>query len=291
MKQEFGDKSLKDILNSVADPNYKNNPRKVRGVGNSELGKDAFFKLMLTQLKQQDPTNPLKSHEMAAQLAQFSSVEQLSNMNDTLTQMSQKGEKTQFEVLNLIGKMVSGDSGQIDRRKGDKEHTIEFNLGSPAEKATVTIKDSKGLAIKSYDLKDLKKGKNQLIWNGLHSDGKDARVGQYSAHIEARHQGRKVSASTQFSGKVDGVKFTSAGPVLQVAGKTLNLRDVKEIAMAKGAGTTATPQGRVIKPDHKVSEGAFQKDPSQNNLNQAKMDRELRQKLTGGVQAPTAKKL
>ena len=62
---------------------------------------------MLTQLKQQDPTNPLKSHEMAAQLAQFSSVEQLTNMNQTLTKMSQKGTGSEkFDVLSLIGKMV-----------------------------------------------------------------------------------------------------------------------------------------------------------------------------------------
>ncbi len=292
MKQEFGDKNLKDVLNAVADPNYKNNPRKVKGVGNAELGKDAFFKLMLTQLKQQDPTNPLKSHEMAAQLAQFSSVEQLTNMNQTLTKMSEKGgDNAQFEVLNLIGKMVSGDSGQIDRKKGDKEHTIEFNISSPAEKAVVTIKDDKGIVVKSYELKDLMKGKNQLVWNGLHSDGKDARVGQYSAHIEAKYQGQKLEASTKFSGTVDGVKFTSKGPVLQVGGKTLNLRDVKEIAVPKSQTRAAMAPSNVMKPDQKVSEGAVNKEAPLANLNQAKMDRDLRQRITGGVKAPTAKKL
>ncbi len=291
MKEEFGGKNLKDILNSVADPNYKNNPRKVKGVGNAELGKDAFFKLMLTQLKQQDPTNPLKSHEMAAQLAQFSSVEQLTNMNQTLTKMSQKGgENQQFEVLNLIGKNVSGDSGQIDRHKGDTEHAIEFKLASPAEKATITIKDEKGLAIKTYDLKDLKKGKNQLIWNGLHSDGNNARVGQYTAHIEARSKGKKVAATTKFSGIVDGVKFTPKGPVLQIGGKTLNLRDIKEIAVPS-APAPQKNAARVLKPDQKVSEGAYHKEAAAANLNSIKMDRELREKLTGGVKAPTAKKI
>ncbi len=292
MKQEFGDKNLKDILNSVADPNYKSNPRKVKGVGNNELGKDAFFKLMLTQLKQQDPTNPLKSHEMAAQLAQFSSVEQLTNMNQTLTKMSQKdGKGTQFEVLNLIGKMVSGDSGQIDRKKGDKEHTIEFNLSGPADKATITIKDDKGIKIKTYDIKDLQKGKNQLVWNGLHGDGNDARVGQYSAHIEALHQGRKVAASTQFKGTVDGVQFTANGPVLKVGAKTLNLRDIKEIQVPKVKNHSAMTPNKVIKKDTKVSEGAFNKPQAMTNLNQAKMDNELREKLAGSVKAPVAKKL
>lgn len=290
MKKEFGGKSLQDILNSVSDPNYAKSKRKVKGVGNAELGKDAFFKLMLTQLKQQDPTNPLKSHEMAAQLAQFSSVEQLSNMNETLTKMSQKGgENDKFDVLNLIGKKVSGDSGQIDRMKGDKDHKIEFNLAQAADQATVTIKDDKGITIKTYDLKDLKKGKNQLVWNGLHSDGKDARVGHYTAHISAQGRGQKVPASTQFSGSVEGVQFTAKGPVLMVGGKTLNLRDVKKIEVPKQSSSQT--RAALIQPDQKVSKGAVEEKKILSNLDTAQMDKSLRQKITGGVKAPLAKKL
>lgn len=282
MKKEFGDKGLAQILNEVADPNYKHNKRKVKGVGNAELGKDAFFKLMLTQLKQQDPTNPLKSHEMAAQLAQFSSVEQLTNMNETLTKMSQADQKNgQYDVLNLIGKMVSGDSGKIERMKGDKDHKVEFSLPKAAEKATVIIKDNTGIVVKKYELKDLKKGKNQLVWNGLHSDGKDARVGQYSAHITAYSQGKKVSASTQFKGAVEGVQFTSKGPVLVVGGKTLNLKDVKQIEVPKVEKKSAV--NNVMRPDSKVSEGAMDTKPMVSNLDTAQMDQGLRDKIVGKV--------
>ena len=280
MKKEFGGKSLEEVLNQVADPNYKASKRKVKGVGNAELGKDAFFKLMLTQLKQQDPTNPLKSHEMAAQLAQFSSVEQLTNMNQTLEKMSQKDSQDgKYDVLSLIGKKVSGDSGQIDRMKGDKQHNIEFNLPKNADKVKVAIKDGKGITVKTYELKDLKKGKNQLVWNGLHSDGKDARVGQYTAHISAQSRGQKVQASTQFSGAVDGVQFTAKGPVLMVGGKTLNLRDVKKIEVPKSA--KAPVNKSVLKPDQKLSKGAVQEQKPLANLDTAKMDKELRTRITG----------
>lgn len=282
MKKEFGDKGLSEVLNSVADPNYKANKRKVKGVGNSELGKDAFFKLMLTQLKQQDPTNPLKSHEMAAQLAQFSSVEQLSNMNQTLTKMSQKdNQQGKFDVLSLIGKVVSGDSGKIDRMTGDKEHKIEFTLPQDSEKTTVSIKDNKGIVVKKYDLSQLKKGKNQLIWNGLHDDGKDARVGHYSAEISAYSQGRKIKASTQFTGAVDGVQFTAKGPVLVVDGKSLNIRDVKKIEVPKQKKATTPKQ--VMKPDMKKSKGAVVAAEALKNLDTAQMDKELRQKIVGKI--------
>ncbi len=288
MKKQYGDKSLQDVLNQVADPNYKNNKRKIKGHGNAEMGKDAFFKLMLTQLKQQDPTNPLKSHEMAAQLAQFSSVEQLTNMNQTLEKMSQKdSQQGKYDVLSLIGKKVSGDSGMIDRMKGDKTHNIEFNLSKAAETAKVVIKDSKGITVKTYELKDLKQGKNQLEWNGLHSDGKDARIGQYSAHIEAKSRGEKVAASTQFTGAVDGVQFTGKGPVLMVGGKTLNLRDVKKIEEA--AKSNPVSANRRLRPDDKVSQGAMEEKKNVSNLNTAQMDNELRQQLTGKTKGAAIK--
>ncbi len=280
MKKEFGDKSLSQVLNEVADPNFKANKRQVNGVGNPEMGKDAFFKLMLTQLKQQDPTNPLKSHEMAAQLAQFSSVEQLSNMNETLTKMSQGGnEQGKYDVLNLIGKTVSGDSSQIDRLKGDKDHAIEFNLPKAADNAVVQIKDDKGQVIKKYELKDLKEGKNQVVWNGLHNDGKEARVGHYMVDVSATSQGQKVVADTKFSGPVDGVQFTSKGPVLMVDGKSLNLKDVKKIEVAKEP--TQASLKNVINQNSIVSTGAIEDQGLKPNLDTAKMDESLRMQLNG----------
>ncbi len=280
MKKQFGDKSLSQVLNEVADPNFKANERKVNGVGNPEMGKDAFFKLMLTQLKQQDPTNPLKSHEMAAQLAQFSSVEQLSNMNETLTKMSQGGsEQGKYDVLNLIGKMVSGDSSQIDRMKGDKEHAVEFTLPKMAENATLQIKDDKGLVVKKYDLKDLKEGKNQVMWNGLHDDGKEARVGHYRVEISATSQGQKVAADTKFSGPVDGVQFTAKGPVLLVDGKSLNLKDVKKIEISKDQNQSLGKN--VINQNSVVSAGAIEDQGLKPNLDTAKMDQSLRSQIKG----------
>jgi flagellar basal-body rod modification protein FlgD len=234
MREKFGDKSLDQILNSVADPNFQAKSNRVKGVGNPDLDKDAFLKLMLAQLQQQDPTNPMQSHEMAAQLAQFTSVEQLTNINENMKAMTQaQGQQGQYDVLSLIGKHVSGDSSQIDRKKGDKEHIIEFSLPQYVSSAKVAIKDIKGVVVREYELNELKEGKNQLIWNGLLDNGQDARVGEYVVHIDAQANGQKIKANTQFYGAVDGIQFSSKGPVLVVGGKTLNLSDVKEIKVPK----------------------------------------------------------
>lgn len=278
MKKEFGDKNLSQVLNEVADPNYAASKRKVNGHGKAELDKDAFFKLMLAQLKQQDPTNPLKSHEMAAQLAQFSSVEQLANVNETLKKMSANdGEQSKFDVLALMGKQVSGDSGMIDRVKGDKEHKIEFTIPQASEKAVVTIKDEKGVPVKKYELTNLKEGKNQVVWNGLHDDGKDARVGLYTAEIAATSQGRKIQATTEFMGAVDGVQFTPKGAVLMVDGKTLNLKEVRKIETAQPK--PIMNQSALTDPMAPKSKGAMEVNPDIANLDTVQMDKELRQQI------------
>ena len=92
-KQMLGADDVGQVLNRLSDPNYVDPNQKVRGTGSNSMDKDAFFKLMLTQLKYQDPTNPMKNHEMAAQLAQFSGLEQMSNMNSTLSEIKNAGKK------------------------------------------------------------------------------------------------------------------------------------------------------------------------------------------------------
>ena len=234
-KKAYGDKKLDEVLNGMSDPRYMDKKRKVNGVGNPELGKDAFFKLMMTQLKQQDPTNPLKSHEMAAQLAQFSSVEQLSNIKESIDKMGQKEDHSQFEVLNLMGKVVSGDSSKIKRTLGDKQHKVDFELVGSADSVNVSIKDASGNTVKRYELKNLQKGKNQVVWNGLNNEDSEVPTGDYRAEIEASNGGQRTFVKTKFKGAVDGVTFSKAGPLLNVDGKTLALKDVVRIEAPKVA--------------------------------------------------------
>jgi len=242
-KKAFGDKGLDQVLNQISDPKYAAKQKRVEGVGNPELGKDAFFKLMMAQLKQQDPTNPLKSHEMAAQLAQFSSVEQLSHIKEAIERNGQKDGHDQYQLLNLIGKVVSGDSSKVKRIPGDKDHKIEFKLPAAADTVKIKIKDAMGREVKTYELKDMGAGKNQVVWNGLNNDDKDAPVGDYKAEIVAMTNGNKIRATTQFKGPVDGVQFSKKGPLLIIGGKSMSLSDVQRIEVNKSPGQGAQPMG------------------------------------------------
>ncbi len=220
-----------DLLNKVADPNYVDPSKRVRAVGNDKMDKDAFMKLMLAQMKNQDPTNPLKSHEMAAQLAQFSSVEQLQNINTTLGDM-QKGQKPAegFQALNFIGKAVEGDSAKVIRMKGDKNHEYNFALNDDAKDAELKVRNQEGEVVRTVNLHDLKKGENKWVWNGKNEAGNNAPVGEYMIGIEAKNSsGKKLFVKTDFSGTISGVSYTAEGPVLMVGTQTVKLKDVKKI--------------------------------------------------------------
>ena len=228
---KFGDDSVGDVLNKIADPNWVDPSKKPRAVGNPSLDKDAFMKLMLAQMKHQDPTNPMQSHELAAQLAQFSSVEQMQNMNTTLTDIKAGQKPTEsFQALNFIGKAVSGDSSKLVRAKGDKSHDISFTLPDNAKEGKIRIRDGNGETIRSVDLKDLKKGPNNYVWNGLDEKGNAAPSGDYQMFIEAiGSSGQKLAAKTDFEGVISGVNYTAEGPVLLVGSQSVKLKDVKKI--------------------------------------------------------------
>lgn len=224
-------KDIGEVLNKLADPNYVDPSKKIRSVGNNQLDKDSFLKLLLAQMKNQDPTNPLKSHEMAAQLAQFTSLEKLTNIDESIGGLRKDQAPLQnYESLNLIGKAVSTDSSKIIRSASGETHSVRFNLPQDAQKAKIDIKDASGAIVRTLELTSLKQGRNEINWNGLLEDGSKANIGEYTAAIEAHgSNGRKLAIETKFDGIIDGVQFTAQGPMLTIGKQQLRLSDVSKI--------------------------------------------------------------
>src|SRR5262249_54408689 len=136
-----GDENVGDTLNKIADPGWVDTSKKMRTVGKSELGKDAFMTLLLTQMKNQDPTNPLKSHEMAAQLAQFTSLEKLTNINEAVDGLRKDGKaQDNFQALGFLGKTIMTDNSAVSHAEAEESHVIRFTLPQDAPKVTMQIK-------------------------------------------------------------------------------------------------------------------------------------------------------
>lgn len=256
---QFNGQSIGDIANKIADPNWVDPSKKMRTAGNDKLDKEAFMKLMLAQMKNQDPMNPMESHELAAQLAQFSSVEQLNNVNDTLTEMKNGQKPTEsFQALNFIGKAVSGDSSKLVRARGDKNHDIGYKLPEDAVEVKVLIKNDKKETIRTISMSNMKSGENTLAWNGQDERGLVAPAGEYSFVFEAKTASeKKLAVKTDFQGVISGVNYTPEGPVLLVGSQSVKLKDVKKIvdpSLMKNDQKTQTGPGQDLKNQQGVTQ-------------------------------------
>lgn len=244
-EQVLGDKDLGEYLNKVADPNWVD-PVKTRRVGNSELGKDAFLKLLLAQMKNQDPMNPMQSHEMSAQLAQFTSLEKLTNIDTSIEKLAGKENPTEkFQLLNLMGKAVQGDSSKVTRTGKTETHDITFNLPREGKEADLLIRNANGDVVREQKINDPKMGENSFNWNGLDDSGQAVPEGEYNVQIEVHDGfGKKIAPETTFAGVVTGVNLTAQGPVLMIGNKSVRLKDVKSFGLpsAQPAAMAQPPQ-------------------------------------------------
>jgi flagellar basal-body rod modification protein FlgD len=232
-KQKMGgEEAIGDILNKVADPNYIDESKKMRTVGEKEMGKDAFMTLLLTQMKNQDPTSPLKSHEMAAQLAQFTSLEKLHNINASVEGLRKDQEPAHnFQALNFIGRTITTDNSKVGRTDTKDHHDIRFTLPSDGQTVKMQVKDAAGALVRTLEYKNLKSGKNELSWNGMTDDGRPAPIGDYTVSVEALgSNGRKIAAEMKSEGMITGVNFTPKGPQLMIGKQVVNMADVKSIS-------------------------------------------------------------
>ena len=139
--------------------------------GNPEMGKDAFLKLMMTQMANQDPTAPQDSQQMATQLAQFSTLEAMQQTNAKLgALLMAQAAGNQTAMANLIGKDIKINSSELDHQSGDAEN-MSILLEGPAKEVTVTIKDASGNAVRTLHLGTQGKGSFDVEWDGLDENG------------------------------------------------------------------------------------------------------------------------
>jgi flagellar basal-body rod modification protein FlgD len=188
---------------------------------------DTFLSLLTTQLKNQNPLDPLDTNQFTSQLVQFSSVEQQLKTNDYLSNLVQSTQNASANAaVSYIGKTVT--SSGVDSDLKDGQAAWSFNLPQAAN-VTVTIKDSSGNQVYS-ETGSLGQGLGQFNWDGTESNGTTAPDGTYTISIAAKNsQGAYVAASTESTGVVTGVDLTGTEPSLIVGNSTVKLSDVTSV--------------------------------------------------------------
>jgi flagellar basal-body rod modification protein FlgD len=190
---------------------------------------DRFLSLLLAQMKNQDPLNPLDNAQVTSQLAQLSTVQGIENMNSSLQALAASlGSNQMSQAASLIGHGVLVPGDKIS--PAELENVLGFELSRPADKVTASISDASGRVVRSIDLGPRQDGVNLLTWDGLTDAGVPAADGQYRFKIEAVQGGKPLSATALSLGMVNSVSQGNQGVQLNLAGSgSVGYADIRQI--------------------------------------------------------------
>ena len=193
---------------------------------------DQFLTLLTTQLKNQNPLDPLDTNQFTQQLVQFASVEQQLKSNETLsTLLTSVKASTASSAADLVGKQVTAEGRTA--RLADGRATWTLTPAKAAPQATITIKDAKGSVV-ATQTKALGAGAQDFAWDGRTSTGTRAPDGDYTITVTARDAaGQSVSVGSDVVGTVGAVDLSGESPILVVGSARVPLTGVKSIAQSR----------------------------------------------------------
>lgn len=179
------------------------------------MGKNEFMTLLVAQLQNQDPLNPMDSTGFTAQLAQFSSLEQLQNVNSNLSDLSAtQAALNNVQAASFIGKTVSAAGSQFEVSNGHID-PIRFNLEADAEVVKIGIYDAAGNHLRTLEGGAMVAGEQTVAWDGVDLDGNSAQEGIYSFEVLAVDADDQIVDTTTYTnGKVTGVNYKNGTPYL-----------------------------------------------------------------------------
>ena len=198
-------------------------------IDDGSMAKDDFLQLMIAQMKYQDPLEPMSNTDMSSQLAQFSSLESLNNIYDTMTDNVLLTQSLNNSYMtSLIGKNVKAYGNTVDYQGESTE--ISYNLASTASSVNVNIYDENGDLVKTINPYSQRAGDNSVKWDGTDSNGELVDNGVYTFEIVAIDaDGNAVTADGYVNGYIEGITYESGSPYLVVNGTSLGLGDVISI--------------------------------------------------------------
>jgi flagellar basal-body rod modification protein FlgD len=197
------------LKNSMAQiqARYGEKPKEAR-VAKKALDKDDFMRIMITEMRHQDPTKPMDSDRMATQMAQITSVEQLKNVSNAIEKMADKNNASdRLAMSGMIGRTVTVDKGRFTHQKGTIS-PINFELPEDATKIKVTILNEQGEEVATRDLEPMKSGQNVYSWDGVTASNTQTGSGTYLVRVDAENaKGGKIKIDPISKERIVGVSF------------------------------------------------------------------------------------
>jgi len=208
--------------------------------GTSSLGMDAFLQLLVTQLQYQDPLSPMDDKEFVAELAQFSSVEQLTEINSGIDKLATIGQEQQLlGAVNFIGKTIEATGTAVSLTEG-KATDVTFTLPEDASTCMVNVLDSTGNIVRTVDLGATKAGDVAFTWDGKDYDGNTLDDGQYQVAVTAANaDGDVMTVASTMSGTVTGITQVSGTYYLDIGnGRNVAFTDITNVVDSSSASST-----------------------------------------------------
>ncbi|MEY2341126.1 flagellar hook assembly protein FlgD [Acidithiobacillus sp. IBUN Pt1247-S3] len=177
-----------------------------------------FYNLLVTELTNQDPLNPLSNQNLSAQLAQFSVANGVQAIQGSLSSlMGQINQNQGLQAATLIGKTVSTSGNGLQLSGGAAAGG--YDLSGDASNVDVLVQNSAGQTLAVLPQGAQSAGMQSFTWNGEDNSGAALPAGNYQFTVQAANGSQGVSATPYSMGVVSGVTLGSSGPTLQLSGQ------------------------------------------------------------------------
>lgn len=186
--------------------------------GDTALGKDSFLQLLVAQMENQNPLDPQDNTQFVAQLAQFSSLESMNNLNSSVESFMGSYQSSQaLQASSLVGRSVIVETG---RALVDTSKSMAGNVMMPADGSNLTVKvyNDSGNLVKTLPMGEWSAGSVDFIWDGVNDKGEKLESGNYTFVAEAQIQGEAVALSTYLPATVNSVTLAGGEMHLNLAG-------------------------------------------------------------------------
>jgi flagellar basal-body rod modification protein FlgD len=209
-------------INSATATGTSTNPTSKKNA----LDQADFLKIFVTQLRFQDPLEPLDNYQMASQMAQFSMVQSLNGMTESIKSMeSSQAAANNLQAAALVGKKVEVKGSALTLSQGTASEG-SYQLDKPG-KLTVRILDDKGSLVRVIETQVSDTQKHQFLWDGKNDQGIALPDGQYSFQVSAVDaQEGNIEVKTTMVGKVDGVTLDQEKAYLQIGSNKVLLSEI-----------------------------------------------------------------
>jgi flagellar basal-body rod modification protein FlgD len=192
--------------------------------------KNMFLTLLVKQLQYQDPLDPVKNTDFTAQLAQFSQLETMTDMKQSMDKMSTlQTSVNNMQAVAFIGKNVEAVGNTI--QFSGQPANLNITLADRAAQVKVTLYNSEGSPVRSIVTKNVPKGNMACTWDGKAEDGQTVSNSKYHYSIEATgYDGKAIATTSYAKGLVTGVRYDSGNIYLEIGDKEVSLADVNNIS-------------------------------------------------------------